>query len=82
VPPVDGLDMWDYIMGKVKDSPRTEIMLSNDIRRGTLFAAALIVGDYKLILGTMLYGHLSDPARCLGPVFPNASVSSRSSPSR
>jgi arylsulfatase B len=69
VPPIDGLDMWGYITGKLKDSPRTEMMLSNEFKRGTLFSAALIVGDYKLILGTQLYGFWQ------GPVFPNATVS-------
>ena len=69
VPPIDGLDMWGYITGKVKDSPRTEMMLSNQFKRGTLFSAALIVGDYKLILGTQPYGFWQ------GPIFPNETVS-------
>ena len=61
--------MWGYITGKLKDSPRTEMMLSNEFKRGTLFSAALIVGDYKLILGSQPYGFWQ------GPVFPNATVS-------
>ena len=75
VPPVDGLDMWGYLMGKVRASPRTEMMLSNQVKNGVVKTAALIVGDYKLILGTQLYGFWQ------GPVYPNASTDHENEPS-
>jgi hypothetical protein len=67
MPQVDGLDVWGYITGEAKASPRTEMMLSSQYNKGVLKSAALIVGDYKLILGTQLYGFWQ------APVYPNAS---------
>jgi hypothetical protein len=34
LPSVDGLDMWPYLTGKVSESPRTEMMLSNQVIKG------------------------------------------------
>lgn len=68
VPSVDGLDLWPYITGKVSQSPRTEMMLSNLVKKGKVQTAALIVNNYKLILGVQIYGFWQ------GPVYPNAST--------
>ena len=51
-----GLCWSRYLTGKVADSPRTEMMLSNQVAKGVVKTAALIVGNYKLILGVQLYG--------------------------
>lgn len=75
VPPVDGLNMWPYITGRVKKSPRTEMMLSNEVDgKGVVKTAALIVNNYKLILGSQMYGFWQ------GPVYPNASTDHKHEP--
>ena len=43
--------MWGLISGVEKSSPRTELPLVMD--HPTSHNAALIVGDYKLLLGTI-----------------------------
>ena len=57
VPPVEGLDMWPLLSGKNMTSPRTEIFFSSQ---------ALIVGDWKLLTGSI------KSAAWAGPTYPNA----------
>lgn len=73
LPPVDGFDMWPYIVGNVSSSPRTEIMIGSEtfmqktgVRGG--WNGALISGNFKLVLGIQSYGFWQ------GPVFPNATT--------
>jgi hypothetical protein len=60
---VDSLNMWGLISGVEKTSPRTELPLVID--HPTSHNAALIVGDYKLLLGTIGLAYWQ------GPAFPN-----------
>eukprot|EP01052_Picozoa_sp_SAG31_P001351 SAG31_NODE_46_length_30980_cov_226.095107_11_plen_336_part_00 len=55
-------------------SPRTEMMVSNEHKQGVVSTAAIIVGNYKLILGIQLYGFWQ------GPVYPNASTDHEDEP--
>ena len=57
--------MWPLVSGAVAHSPRTEIPLS--IASPRSYSAALIVGDFKLLLGTMGLSYWQ------GPSFPNKS---------
>lgn len=53
LPAVDSLSMVDYVSGTVSASPRTEVPLS--IGSPTSGSGALIVGDFKLIIGSVTY---------------------------
>ena len=50
LPGVDSMNMWGVLSGVERSSPRTELPLVID--HPTSHNAALIVGDYKLLLGT------------------------------
>ena len=64
LPPVDSLNLWGLLSGKNTTSPRTEVPICID---HPLFngSSALIVGDWKLLLGPQNYGYWQ------GPEFPN-----------
>ena len=78
VPAVDGFDMWPYLAGSNATSPRTEIMVARcqlptkddpPISKGSPdCSGAIIVGEYKLIVGMQGYAFWQ------GPVYPNAST--------
>jgi len=56
LPPIDSINMKDYLTGVTTTSPRTEIHLSSQ---------ALIVGNYKIIVG-------AEPSvMWQGPIYPN-----------
>lgn len=64
LPPVDSLNLWSLLSGENNTSPRNEVPICID---HPLFngSSALIVGDYKLMLGPQNYGYWQ------GPAFPN-----------
>ena len=77
LPPTDALDVWPYLSsGAVGSSPRTQMLLSSEpgfADGGKLpsdhdWNGALIVGDWKLILGRQTYGFWQAPR------YPNAST--------
>ena len=53
LPAVDSLSMVDYVSGTASASPRNEVPLS--IGSPTSGSGALIVGDFKLIIGSVTY---------------------------
>eukprot|EP01046_Picozoa_sp_COSAG06_P024376 COSAG06_NODE_1984_length_7915_cov_3.829178_3_plen_140_part_00 len=53
LPAVDSLSMVDYVSGTASASPRDEVPLS--IGSPTSGSGALIVGDFKLIIGSVTY---------------------------
>ena len=57
LPPVDSFNMWPLISGKNSTSSRVDIPASIN---------ALISGDYKIMLGEMMF------VGWTGPVFPNS----------
>ena len=65
MPGIDSINLWGYISGVEKTSPRTEVPICIDMPlfNGT---SALIVGDYKMLLGPQ------NLAFWQGPSFPNA----------
>jgi len=63
LPGVDSLNMWPLISGDVSTSPRQEIPLA--VHHPLFLNSALIVGSYKLMLGTQLLSYWQ------GPSFPN-----------
>ena len=68
LPPVDGLDMWPYISGMNKTSPRVDVplgpnIMSNVVQRGG--HAGLISGNYKILVGEI------GEAGWTGPQYPN-----------
>ena len=68
LPPVDGLNMWPYISGMNKTSPRDEVPLGPQIMEGFQFpggGAGLISGDYKILVGKI------EQAGWTGPQYPN-----------
>jgi hypothetical protein len=70
---VDSLDVWPLLSGEVSVSPRTEvpIAIEGTVPSGTKIptnVSALIVGDYKLIVGGLVPQNFWQ-----GPSFPNAS---------
>ena len=66
MPGIDSINLWGFISGVEKTSPRTEVPICIDmpLMNGT---SALIVEDYKLLLGHQ------NLAFWQGPSFPNAS---------
>ena len=75
LPPTDSLDMWPYLIGNVSSSPRTEMLLSSEPGFGKAqlpvdndWNGALIVGEFKLILGRQTYGFWQAPR------YPNATT--------
>lgn len=71
IPGVDGLDMWPYLTGHKKESPRTEILVGTApvvADMSNAFSGALISGRHKIVLGTPSYGFWT------GPIYPNAST--------
>ena len=64
LPPVESLNLWSLLSGENNTSPRDEVPICID---HPLFngSSALIVGDYKLLLGPQNYGYWQ------GPAFPN-----------
>jgi hypothetical protein len=75
VPPVDGFDVWQYVVGVETESPRTEIMVArcehpnqHNIPNSTAQPActgAYIRGDFKVVLGIQYYGFWQGLTRCL-----------------
>ena len=73
--PIDSLSMWPYLRGVTSVSPRTEIPLAIDftfnslphLDLGGITQDAIIVGDFKLMRGTILQSFVT------GPQYPNAS---------
>jgi len=61
LPPIDSMDMWPFLTGKVSSSPRDIIPISED---------CLVHGDWKLITGS------TTPDFWQGPTFPNSSATS------
>ena len=59
LPPVDGLNQWDYLSGQRQESPRTRAHLSRQ---------AYLSGRFKLLTGNV------DFACWGGPTYPNASA--------
>jgi len=68
VPGIDGMDMWPYLTGAAAASPRTEMVISSEYLGGEKWNAALITGDYKLVVGTQSYGFW------MAPNYPNSST--------
>merc|ERR1712232_247128 len=70
IPGVDGMNMWPYLTGQLKESPRTEIMIGTHSLgdQANPLAGALISGEYKIVLGVMTYGFW------MGPLYPNATT--------
>ena len=78
VPQVDGYDMWPYLSGANGTSPRTEFMVARCqvltkgnppiSKKSPLCSGAIIVGDYKLMVGMQPYAFWQ------GEVYPNAST--------
>eukprot|EP01043_Picozoa_sp_COSAG02_P021420 COSAG02_NODE_1088_length_14670_cov_237.088326_6_plen_218_part_00 len=66
MPGIDSINLWGFISGVEQTSPRAEVPICIDmpLMNGT---SALIVGDYKLLLGHQ------NLAFWQGPSFPNAS---------
>jgi len=66
LPAIDSINIWDLISGIDKKSPRNEIPVTIDmpLQNGS---SALIVGDYKLLLGPQQLSFWQ------GPAFPNGS---------
>ena len=64
LPGVDSVNLWGFISGAIKTSPRTEVPICIDspVMDG---ASALIVGDFKLLLGPQILAFWQ------GPSFPN-----------
>lgn len=63
LPPTDSLDMWPWLSGQSVSSPRTQMMLSSEhgvqdasLPKDNDWNGALIVEQYKLILGRQTYG--------------------------
>ena len=73
MPGVDSINMWGYVTGVEKTSPRTEVPICIDMPlfNGT---SALIVGDYKLLLGPQ------NLAFWQGPAFPNGTDCPKGTP--
>ena len=67
LPPIDSLDLWPLLSGATTQSPRTEVPLELS---GA--SPALIVGDYKLLVGQQ-GGSNNSPGGWQGPRYPNAS---------
>ncbi|XP_065828565.1 arylsulfatase B-like [Oscarella lobularis] len=65
LPPVDGMNMWPFISGQTKESPRTEIPIGSNGLNHSHGVEALVSGDYKL-----LYGKIVE-AGWTGPQYPN-----------
>lgn len=68
LPPIDSLNLWGLISGATAKSPRDEIPVCIDmpLMNGS---SALIVGDFKLLLGPQQLSYWQ------GPAFPNGSNS-------
>ena len=65
MPGIDSINLWGFISGVEKTSPRTEVPICIDmpLMNGT---SALIVGDYKLLSAIRICRQ--------GPLFPNAAA--------
>ncbi|EGD79285.1 hypothetical protein PTSG_12912 [Salpingoeca rosetta] len=60
LPPIDSHNMWPYLAGQARFSPRDTVLVDRDV---------LVFGDYKLLLGA------SNPmANWSGPAYPNATT--------
>ncbi|XP_065187429.1 arylsulfatase I-like [Sycon ciliatum] len=66
--PVDGVDVWPLLSGEEKESSHDEIVLGFNYSAGNPEQGAIIVGDYKLIVGhnkggcdTLMYSPLDYP---------------------
>jgi len=58
LPPIDSLNMWPLLTGEVVDSPRENILVTEDL---------LVAGDYKIMTGKAV------GAGWAGPQYPNVS---------
>lgn len=84
VPAVDGYDVWDYVTGVNRTSPRTEFIVSRCevpvahnlplSKDSPQCAGAYIKGDFKLVVGMQYYGFWQ------GPVYPNGACGPRWGP--
>lgn len=63
LPPVDSINVWSLVSGQESKSPRNELPLS--IASPLSSSEALIIGDYKLLLGQVEWPYWQ------GPAFPN-----------
>ena len=54
--PVDGMDVWPIITGENSTTPHDEIVLGYNFEDTHLAQGAIIVGDYKLIVGPQASG--------------------------
>eukprot|EP00049_Salpingoeca_infusionum_P001522 m.48939 g.48939 ORF g.48939 m.48939 type:complete len:549 (+) comp11071_c0_seq2:65-1711(+) len=59
LPPIDSLNMWPFLSGQEKTSPRTDILISD---------STLISGDWKVLTGKV------SEANWGGPLYPNMST--------
>jgi arylsulfatase I/J len=69
LPPVDGVDLWPYLSGATKTSPRSAIPIGSYIGSrvtGAVYTGGLISGEYKILLGNIKY------AAWTGKEYPNA----------
>ena len=53
LPPIDSMNMWPFVSGQTKTSPRMEVPLGADGRNHTHGVEGLIVGDYKVLYGSI-----------------------------
>jgi len=68
LPGTDGFDVWPLVSGANATSPRTELPLTLGPHQPGGSNGALIVGNYKLLLGTQL------PAIVPGRTYPNGTA--------
>ena len=54
--PVDGLDVWPIITGENEKTPHDEIVLGYNFDNSHPAQGAIIVGDYKLVVGLQNHG--------------------------
>eukprot|EP00928_Gymnodinium_smaydae_P072564 TRINITY_DN55905_c0_g1_i1.p1 TRINITY_DN55905_c0_g1~~TRINITY_DN55905_c0_g1_i1.p1 ORF type:complete len:491 (-),score=38.67 TRINITY_DN55905_c0_g1_i1:98-1456(-) len=66
LPPIDSINIWPLVSGAVTTSPRQEIAIT--VHHPLFKTSNLIVGEYKLLLGTQALSYWQ------GPAFPNGSA--------
>ena len=81
LPPIDSHDLWPYLSGQARTSPRTELAIGDVGQVGGLIS----VGEGGVGLVKLLLGELSQSG-WTGPVYPNTTGpkwdSARPTPSR
>ena len=58
--PVDSMDVWPIITGENEKTPHDEIVLGYDFEDSHPHQGALILGDYKLVIGLQYYEYGCD----------------------